>query len=269
MLLMTLYSLQSVAQTKQPAPVLISDSLISSILDKYHLSGTILIHSEDKNQDFGYNPSKWDSGFLPASTFKIPNSIIGLETGIIDTNYIFRWNGEPRRLSQWDQDMNLITAFHLSCVPCYQELARKTGAARMQAMLEKMGYPGMDVHENNIDLFWLEGASRITPRQQVRFIQRLYKEELPVSKAVIQTMKAVMDNGLSHGFHLFAKTGWAIRNGNNYGWFVGYVEKDRCTAFFATLVEPLNQEDTRDFATARKSVTMEVIEKLFENFCTR
>lgn len=268
-LLITLCSLNTTARPNQSAPAFFADSLIKSILDRYHLTGTILIHSQQKNLDIGYNPSRWDSGYLPASTFKIPNSIIGLESGIVDTNYIFRWNGESRRMKQWEQDMNLVTAFHLSCVPCYQELARKTGAARMRSMVEKIGYPGMDVHNDNIDLFWLEGASRITPRQQVQFIQRLCNEEIPVSKEVLRIMKRVMDMGFINGYHLFAKTGWAIRNGNNYGWFVGYMEKGDCTAYFATLVEPIDQADTGDFAASRKSVTIEVIENLFDYICTR
>jgi len=216
-----------------------------------------LIADPSKGRYFGYNPSLWDSGYLPASTFKIPNTLIGLETEI-DTGYIFKWNGEKRRLPQWDKDLTLPEAFRVSCVPCFQELARKTGPDRMISFLEKMKYPGMDVHQDNIDLFWLEGKSRITPRQQLEFITRLYEETLPLKKSTMQAMKKIMVIESTTDYKLSGKTGWAVRNGNNYGWFTGWLETDGGVYFIATLVEPVDQTETVDFAAARKLVTMDV-----------
>jgi beta-lactamase class D len=132
----------------------------------------------------------------------------------------------------------------------------------MKSMLDKIGYPGMDVNPGNIDLFWLEGKSRITPRQQVDFLRRLYENKLPLKREVMNTVKAIMFNERTSEYRLSAKTGWAIRNGNNYGWFVGYFEKAGQVWFFATLVEPKDQENTADFAAARKEVTIEVWKEL-------
>lgn len=232
--------------------------MMKSIFDNYGLTGTMMIMDLRNGRISGYNPEKWDSGYLPASTFKVPNTLIGLETGIIDTSYVFKWNGEKRRLPQWEQDLSLRQAFLVSCVPCYQELARKTGPDRMQAYLEKMGYPGMDVHRDNIDLFWLEGISRITPRQQVDFMRRLYQEELPLKKTVVQAMKSIMAIETAPGYKISGKTGWALRNGNNYGWFTGWVETGDRVYLVATLVEPKDQDETRDFTAARKLVTTDV-----------
>ena len=233
--------------------------VLKNIFDKYGLTGTILVSDPATGRSFGYNQARWDSGYLPASTFKIPNTLIGLETGVIDTSYVFRWNGKKRRLPQWNKDMTLSEAFRVSCVPCYQELARKTGPDRMQSYLEKIQYPGMDVHQDNIDLFWLEGRSRITPRQQVDFMRRLYNQELPLKPSVMQMMKAIMVNEVTPGYTLSGKTGWAVRNGNNYGWLVGWIETKGKVCFFATLVEPENQEKMDDFAMARKKITLEVL----------
>ncbi len=235
-----------------------SASVLKSIFDKYDLAGTIILFEPANDRYFGYNQALWDSGYLPASTFKIPNTLIGLETGVIDTNHIFRWKGEKRRLPQWEQDLPLREAFRVSCVPCFQELARKTGPERMKSYLEKLGYPGMDVRPGNIDLFWLEGTSRITPRQQVEFIRRLFDEKLPLRKSVMQAMKAIMVNEITPGYTLSGKTGWAIRNGNNFGWFVGYLETKGKVYFVATLVVPKDQKQVEDFASARKLIAMEV-----------
>ncbi len=235
---------------------------LKEIFDKAGMIGTIILFDPKKNEYLGYNPARWDSGYLPASTFKVPNSLIGLETGVIDTNYIFKWNGEKRRLKQWEHDMRLKEAFALSCVPCYQELARKIGVERMKAYLSTFSYGRMDVNPDNIDLFWLEGKSRITPRQQVGFLQRLNEGKLPVAPVTLAMMKEIMVNEKTDTYILRGKTGWAIRNGNNYGWFVGWIETKGNVFYFATLVEPKNQEQVSDFALARKAITMEVLKKL-------
>lgn len=239
-----------------------SSLALKSIFDKYGLTGTMLIVDGTNNRYFGYNRASWDSGYLPASTFKIPNTLIGLETGVIGSNHIFKWKGEKRRLPQWNQDLSLNDAFRVSCVPCFQELARKIGPGRMNTYLKKMNYPGMDVDPGNIDLFWLEGTSRITPRQQVEFIRQLYDEKLPLKKNVMQEMKAVMVIETLPEYTLSGKTGWSVRNGNNYGWFVGYLETKGNVYFIATMVQPKNQEKVDDFIAARKLVTMEAFRML-------
>jgi len=232
------------------------------ILDKYNMDGSIQVYDQSRDQFLGCNPGRWDTGFLPASTFKIANSLIGLETGVIDTNYIFRWDGKSRRLSQWEQDMDLKKAFHLSCVPCYQEMARKIGAKRMNQYLDTLGYGNMDVHAGNIDLFWLEGNSLITTREQMEFIRQLYKEELPLSPLSMKIVRAIMIQEETPDYSLSGKTGWSIRNGNNYGWFVGYLEKGLDTFFIVVQIEPKDKQKVGDFAIARKAIAMEIFKEM-------
>jgi len=236
--------------------------IYQTIFTRFHMKGTMIICDGDSRKVFGYNQSKWDSGYLPASTFKIPNSLIGLETGVIDSGYIFKWNGEKRRLPQWNADLDLTQAFRVSCVPCFQEVARKIGPERMNEYLQKLHYPGMRVSPANIDLFWLEGVSRITPRQQLGFIMNLYDEKLPLQVKVMKAVKGMMLTEKTKDYTLSGKTGWAVRNGNNYGWFAGWLETKGKTYFLATLVEPDDQQKTDDFAAARKTVTMEVFRML-------
>jgi len=235
---------------------------LQTVFGKYGMKGTLLILDREKNILLGYNPAIWDSGYLPASTFKIANTLIGLETGAIDSNYIFKWDGIPRRISSWNRDLTLTEAFRVSCVPCYQEVARKINAVRMKAYLDRLHYGQMEVHPENIDLFWLEGNSRITPRQQLDFVKRLYEEKLPLSASVMKYVKAIMINEKTPEYILSGKTGWAIRNGNNYGWFVGYLETDFSVFFVATLIEPVDPYQINDFSAARKTICMDAFRLL-------
>lgn len=236
--------------------------MMKAVFEKYRLKGTILLYDPSADRYSGYSPSLWDTACLPASTFKIPNSLIGLETGVIDTSTVFRWDGKKRRLPQWERDLSLREAFAVSCVPCYQEVARKIGADRMKDYLGKMNYGTMDVTAANIDVFWLEGNSKISPRQQVSFLQRLHDGKLPLKPSTMAAVKSIMVNETGPGWTLSGKTGWAVRNGKNHGWFVGYLERGGGVTYIATLVWPENNELPGDFATARKYVTMDVLRLL-------
>ena len=111
---------------------------------------------------------------LPASTFKIVNTIVGLETGIIisDTS-LFLWDGRARRLKQWDKNLTLAQAFKVSCVPCYQELARGVGYDRMKLKMESFKYGEMVFDTSSIDRFWLEGESKISQFGQIELFAKV------------------------------------------------------------------------------------------------
>ncbi|MCL4151410.1 UNVERIFIED_CONTAM: hypothetical protein GTU68_003816 [Idotea baltica] len=189
--------------------------------------------------------------------------MIALETGVVENDStLFKWNGEQRRLKNWEQDLIFTDAFHFSCVPCYQEVARKIGTQRMTEYLEKLDYGNMKVDSTNIDLFWLEGASRIDQFQQIDFLKRFYQSNLPISERTQQIMKRILVIEEGDAYKLSGKTGWSISNGNNNGWFVGYMEYKNNTYFFATNVAPKAQFDMSRFPMIRKEVTFKAFEHL-------
>ena len=151
----------------------IPHAAFQQIIDSSLVKGAVLIYDPQKNTYYS-NDFDWaKTGHLPASTFKIPNSIIALETGVVENDStLFKWDGKKRALAIWEKDMILHEAFHRSCVPCYQEIARKIGVARMKAHLRKFDYGYMLVDSSNLDIFWLEGASRINQFQQIDFLSR-------------------------------------------------------------------------------------------------
>lgn len=234
-----------------------------TILDSARVKGAILIHSPAK-EVFYSNDFNWSqTGKLPASTFKIPNAIIALETGVVKSDTaIFKWNGEPRALPVWEQDLSLKEAFHVSCVPCYQEVAREVGVARMNEYLRTLGFGKMVVDSTNIDMFWLAGTSRITPFEQIDFLQRFYNAKLGISKRTETRMKQLMLMNENEEYRISGKTGWSISEAQNNGWFVGFVEKEETVCFFATNIEPQPSFDMKNFPEIRKTVTYEALRRM-------
>jgi beta-lactamase class D len=241
-------------------------AVFQAILDSANVSGSILVFDPGNGVYYSNDFAMCGIGHLPASTFKIPNSVIALETGVVeDDSTLFIWEGEKRRMKAWEQDLYFRDAFHVSCVPCYQEIARKIGVERMREYLAKFNYGNMIVDSATIDLFWLEGDSKINQFEQVDFLFRFYKSQLPISERTEAIMKRLLVIEQNDSFRLSGKTGWSIRNGNNNGWFVGYLEMSNKVYFIATNINPEAEFNLDLFPLIRKEISlkalMEVVKK--------
>ncbi|WP_282117936.1 class D beta-lactamase [Maribacter aquivivus] len=234
------------------------------IIDSSDVKGSVVIY--DLKKDIFYsNDFDWaNQGRLPASTFKIANSIIGLETGVIESDStIFKWNGEDRWLDIWEQNLALKDAFQYSCVPCYQEVASKINPERMNTYVEKLHYGDLHIDSLNIRNFWLEGTSRINQMQQIAFLKRFYGNKLPISKRTKDIVQKIMIIDTEKNYTLSGKTGLSIRREKFNGWFVGYVEVADNTYFFATNLEPLSSDiNMNELSKKRKSITLLALRKM-------
>jgi beta-lactamase class D len=246
---------------KQPKEVVVTQ--FDKILDSLKVNGSILIYDPKKETYFSNNFNWAKTGIIPASTFKIPNSIIALETGVVkNDSIIFKWNGEKRAFKKWEEDLTFKKAFQVSCVPCYQEIARKIGFKRMKTYLKKIGYPKMDFDSKTIDDFWLKGESKISQKQQIEFLKQFYYSELPISKRTEIILKDIMQIQKTNESVLSGKTGWGMRGEKDNGWIVGYLETKNTVYFFATNIEPQEQNNTNDFASKRINATKEAFRNL-------
>ena len=227
-----------------------------SILEKAKVKGSILFFDENEGTYYSNDYDWAKKEFIPASTFKIPNSLIALELGIIENDSVLlKWDGTERSIQAWNQDLIFRKAFHYSCVPAYQEIARKVGVEKMKSMVQKFDYGSMDINDENLDLFWLEGQSKISQFEQIQFLKRYFHSELPISKRTDKIAKRMMTTKYK-GYPLLAKTG---RSMEGVSWYVGYIIKNNKPIYFAT-----NLEDIGSFnPNQRKMVTMKAFDSLF------
>ncbi|MFD2932744.1 class D beta-lactamase [Spirosoma flavum] len=232
------------------------------------LPGSFLLYDLKKDVYMAYRYDRCKETFLPASTFKIANTLIGLETGVLQgENSPMKWDGVKRDIVSWNQDHTLRSAFQVSCVPCYRELARKIGLKRMKSFVKKADYGHMDIHADNLDMFWLTGKSRISQVEEIDFLRRIYSGDVPFSEHSRAVLKKIMLIDDKPTYKLYGKTGWAINldgvtvTGPNIGWFVGYVEKGNDVYFFATNIEhPTPVPD--NFVSARRGITEKILAEL-------
>jgi beta-lactamase class D len=209
----------------------------------YGGKGCFILYDLHNDRYDSYNLPRCEERFLPASTFKIFNSLVALETGVIaDEKTIIPWDGVDRGFTSWNKDQDMQSAIKNSTVWFYQELARRIGQERMQHYINLVGYGNKDI-SGGIDVFWLQGGLRISPQEQIEFLKRLYRNALPFSQRTIDIVKQVLVYEQTDAYTMRAKTGWVSRVKPEIGWFVGYVEQQANVYFFAINLELSKQED--------------------------
>ena len=226
-------SSQSTEQTpSEKAKITTTD--FDSIFAAHQVYGTFVLYDLAENRMYVHNEARADSGFVPASTFKIPNSLICLEEGTIsDENEIIPWDGIERMSPSWNQDQNLRTAFKRSAYWFYQILARRVGEERMQYWLDTMQYGNQNMG-GGLDQFWLMGDIRISAKEQIAFLKKLQDNSLSFSQRTKDIVRDIMIREKTDEFTLRAKTGWGIpANRPAVGWYVGYLETQETVYFFA------------------------------------
>jgi len=204
---------------------------------------------------------------LPASTFKIINLLIALETKTIASeNDIVKWPGSTDTL-KYDyrpniyHDITVKEAFEVSAGWAFIELAKKIGKDNYKKYLTLCHYGNINLSQTDPD-FWNFGAFGISPINQVEFLKKLYEEKLPFSKRNIEIVKKVMITEQNDDYTIHSKTGWTRENDINTGWWVGYIENKKGTYFFATRLLQDRKLNASNFGNCRKEITKSVFRDL-------
>lgn len=206
--------------------------------------GSLVLIACEENKTTVIHPGWEDKPFAPCSTFKIWNTLFGLEAGVLHAanEPFYRWDGEKRFIPEWNQDLTLRQAFQVSCVPAYQELARSLGTERMQKDLDRLGYGNRDLSAG-IDVFWLPHPGRrtilISAREQAELARRLALGDVPFSERSQKVLREIMTVRQTLRGALFGKTGSSgkLPDGTSIGWYVGYVESNGKSHAFACLLK--------------------------------
>ena len=215
-----------------------------SVYQDEGLVGTFVLKNLKTKQVFVYNQGRIDSMYTPASTFKIFNSLVSLQEGVIDETTVIPWDSVERQIDGWNEDMWMTKAFPRSCVWFYQEIARRVGEERMQYWLDTIGY-GNQTMGAAIDLFWLEGDLKVSAMQQIDLLEKLNAQELSFDKGIQSRVKELMIADSTAAYRIYAKTGWGMRIDKQIGWYVGIVETENGTWAFANNIDIRSIDDLR------------------------
>jgi len=242
------------------------DNSLKKYFDEYHVTGTFGMYDNGHAKFTIYNLKRYaDSAYLPASTFKIVNSLIGLQTGIISNEkMVIPWDGIVRSNPDWNKDLTMEQAFKVSAVPYYQEVARRIGKDTMEHWLRLLHYAAGTKDtaykiRTRIDSFWLDNSMKISGDEQLGIVKKLYFRELkPFFKTYQDIVKRAMTWEQNTSYTLAYKTGWGrTETGHHLGWVVGWLEEDGHPYFFVLNIE--SDKPDFDMVTVRKKMLLDIL----------
>ena len=244
------------AQVALAAPQLQEKTEWSRFFREADAQGSIVVlDARGKSGDaLVYNAARAERRYTPASTFKIPHSLFALDAGVLrDEFQVIPWDGVKRSQPAWNQDQNLRSAIRNSTVWVYERFAKELGDARETAYMRKIGY-GNAVATGEKP-FWVEGDLAISAVEQIAFLQRLYRNQLPFKVEHQRLVKDVMINEAGADWILRAKSGWS----GKIGWWVGWVEWPTGPVFFALNIDTPNRLGDLE---KRQSITRGVLHSI-------
>lgn len=237
------------------------DDSLKKIFDFDHVDGSFALYDNGRGEFTIYNLKRDTTRFLPASTFKIVNSLIAIETGRVkDDSTIIPWDGIVREYEDWNQDLSLARAFKLSSVPHFQEIARRIGRDTMQHWLDTLAYGNMKMGPR-VDSFWLDNSLKISADEELGLVKKLYFHQLPFQKRSQEIVKNMMLQEANTQYQLSYKTGWGhSSDGHSLGWVVGWIEENRHPYFFALNLE--SPDPKSDIPSIRKDILGKILKQL-------
>lgn len=246
-----------------------TDESLGKFFDDYKVNGCFALYDNGTDEFTVYNLKRYrDSLYLPASTFKIVNALIGLQTGVISgDSMVIKWDGIERQFPEWNRDLTMYEAFRVSAVNYFQEVARRIGKDTMEHWLDTIGYAAGEedtayVIRSAIDSFWLDHSLKVTPDDQLGLVRKLYFGQLPFFKRNQEIVKRAMLFEDNSNYRLSYKTGWGFwddKTNKHIGWIIGWIEENKHPYFFV-----LNLESTdRNFDMP--SVRMRILKDILKN----
>ncbi|MBK9758559.1 MAG: class D beta-lactamase [Flavobacteriales bacterium] len=235
---------------------------LKRLYDSLGVTGSFILHDAARDHWVYVDSTEAGVATLPASTYKILGTLIALETGVaIDANTVLPWDSVRRR-PDVDHDLSLFDAYHHSAYWFHRNVARRIGANKLKRIWDEVGYGNADT-TGGFDKAWVAGNLLITPHEQIRFLERLYRNDLPFTQRTMDITKAIMVQNDTLGYLLRAKTGWAQTDSLDLGWYVGWVEHNDATGpyFFATRLRCTDSTNTA-FGPARINTSHAILSEL-------
>ena len=231
--LLSISSISLLAQSVTTARVQRERPDLRRFFSAFNAEGTFVLYAINADSCIRYTPDRAKVRFLPASTYKIFNTMAALDAGSIpDDSTVLKWDRVKRSVSAWNQDQDMRTAFRNSTVWFYQELARRTGEKRLRDMMKREQY-GNANDSGGVDMFWLTGGLRISANEQIDCLTKLHHRTLGFSGRAQDIVCSMMLLEKKDHHTLRGKTGWTEQDGNQIGWFVGFVERKDETYVYA------------------------------------
>lgn len=231
------------------------------------INGCAIFYNSEADTYHYYNKQECKEQVSPCSTFKIISIIIGLENGIIDSvNSKMSYDDSTYPIDTWNKDMGLKEAFQTSCVWYFRKVIDQVGKDDIQETLNQLEYGNCNISEwdgsginslPDLNGFWLESSLKISPKEQVEVLAKIFNGKTDFKEQSIEILKEVMLISQNESVSIYGKTGTGY---NDNAWFVGMVDNKMDTYYFAIHLNDMNNGIS---GVTAKEIALGIIEQYY------
>lgn len=222
-------------------------------------TGSFVLYDLENNHWFINDREQAVTRVAPDSTYKIYDSLFALDAGIISPeDSQIKWDHTNYPFEAWNSDQTLPSALNASVNWYFQSLDSQLGKKSLQSYVKTIGYGNENI-SGNLSSYWMESTLKISPVEQVELLTALYQNGLPFAPESIQTVKDAICLSSSSIGTFYGKTGTGRINGQDVnGWFIGFLETQNKTWFFATNIKA----DQSATGSSAVEITMSILSDL-------
>ncbi len=255
--MLSTYSVQQNQYKWNIPPEKISIIDLSSYFDEYE--GSFVLYDLKNDTWRIYNMEHATLRTAPNSTYKIYNALFGLEEGIITPSDSFMiWNGTDYPFDAWKANQNLYSAMQYSVNWYFQQIDKQLGTAVIQNYIRKIGYGNENIN-SNLSSYWLQSSLKISPVEQVELLTDFYNNSFNFVSENINAVKDSICLFSSENKSFYGKTGTGRIDGQDVnGWFIGFLEINNNTYFFAANIQSDSNAAGSSAAEIAKTILSEL-----------
>lgn len=219
-----------------------------------------------------------ETRFSPCSTFKIPLSLMGFDSGVLKNEkepemeykddygaFIKGMHDSTHNPEKWMKNSTLWYS--------REAVTKKIGMEKFAEYVKKFNYGNMDLSgdegkNNGLTHSWISSSLKISPMEQMDFIANILAKEFPISDHAYNMTRKITYIQEIYGLNLHGKTGSCLQrnedgseNPNRFaGWFVGWLENENKKIVFARFMKDDEDVPKDDYVGLRlKKKTIEEI----------
>lgn len=232
------------------------------------MQGCAVVYLPETEEYFLYNKAMCDVRESPYSSFKIISALIGLDAEIIDSDSsTMNYDGTTYPVEAWNGNLTFQEAFVSSCIWYFSQIIDCVGQDNVQAVLDELNYGNCDISEwdgsginplPELNGFWLASSLKISPREQVEVLAKIFEGKTEFEQNDIEILKSVMQTYVNDSLVTYGKTG---SSGDGQAWFVGFAEQENRRSYIAVY---LNDRANAGKATGSqaKDIAIAILNKL-------
>lgn len=233
------------------------------------INGAIIIVNEDDTYFASNRETEGMKETPPSNLFHLFAYLMIYDKNIHKKESLYlKWDSVNRYFfnetrKEWNKDTDLDTAFKEHNDWYFQTYLNDFTKEEIEQKLKVIGYTNKKWNDE-IPYYWQFGGMLITANQQIKFLKKLFKKELPFSVESQEKLLQLLKINQNPSIKLYGLDAFTVYNGERIDWFTGVLEKEGKHYFFSTRTyHNIETDMNENYPKEKFVITSEIFDILY------